>query len=77
MARQVKSVPVQDPFGSFNWMEWFKSLRTESLVTSGLYRGTGVPDNLLGQDGDYYFRTDAGVGTHIYFKAAGVWAAIV
>lgn len=48
-----------------------------SQTASGLYAGTGVPNNTNGGNGDYYFRSDGGAGTHIYFKAAGVWAGIV
>ncbi len=42
-----------------------------------LYAGTGAPNNANGANGDYYFRSDGGVATHIYFKAAGAWAGIV
>ncbi len=43
----------------------------------GLYAGTGAPNNANGSNGDYYFRSDGGVATHIYFKAAGAWAGII
>lgn len=46
-------------------------------ATAGLYAGTGVPNNANGNNGDYYFRADGGIGTHIYFKAAGAWAGII
>lgn len=39
------------------------------------FGGTGIPAAGLGVNGDYYFRDDAGAGTHIYFKTAGAWAA--
>lgn len=42
-----------------------------------LRSGSGAPDNADGSNGDYYFRFDGGVGTHIYFKSAGSWAGIV
>lgn len=42
-----------------------------------LYAGTGAPNNANGANGDYYFRSDGGVATHIYFKAAGAWAGII
>ena len=46
-------------------------------TTAGIYAGTGVPNNANGNNGDYYFRADGGVGTHLYFKAAGAWAGII
>lgn len=42
-----------------------------------IYAGTGAPNNANGANGDYYFRSDGGVATHIYFKAAGAWAGII
>lgn len=42
-----------------------------------LWAGTGVPSNANGQNGDYYFRSDGGVTTHLYFKAAGAWAGLI
>lgn len=44
---------------------------------TSLFAGTGAPNNTNGADGDYYFRSDAGGATHIYFKAVGTWAAIL
>jgi hypothetical protein len=41
-----------------------------------LLGGTGVPAGGLGANGNFYFRDDGGVGTHIYFKVAGAWTAI-
>lgn len=46
-------------------------------AASAIRAGTGVPNNANGADGDYYFRSDGGVATHIYFKAAGSWAGII
>jgi hypothetical protein len=48
-----------------------------SQTACTLYAGTGVPSNANGANGDYYFRSDGGVGTHIYFKSGGAWAGIV
>lgn len=53
---------------------------TKSLavsVVSGLRYGAGVPNNADGTNGNYYFRSDGGVGTYIYHKVAGAWAAIL
>lgn len=47
-----------------------------SLNGPSLYSGTGLPDNSVGIDGDFYFRKDGSTGTHIYAKSAGVWAGI-
>lgn len=46
-------------------------------TSTGIYAGTGVPSNANGANGDYYFRTDAGAGTHLYFKAGAAWAAVI
>lgn len=42
-----------------------------------IYGGSGVPNNANGANGDFYFRSDGGAGSRIYFKSAGTWAAIV
>lgn len=42
---------------------------------SGLYAGTGVPNNANGANGDIYFRSDGGAGTTIYQRRAGTWVA--
>jgi hypothetical protein len=46
-------------------------------TATGIYAGTGVPNNADGQNGDYYFRSDGGVGTHIYYRSAGAWAGVI
>lgn len=46
-------------------------------ATAGLLYGSGVPSAGTGSNGDYYFRSDGGVGSAIYFKAAGAWGAIL
>lgn len=56
----------------------FPSTAAGALQTAtSLYGGTGAPNNADGNDGDYYFRSNGGVATHIYFKAAGAWAGII
>ena len=77
MPRPNTPPPLLDEVDAFSWKEWFKGLSKEQYYTSGLYRGSGVPNNSLGSNGDYYFRTNGGVGTHIYFKTGGSWTAIV
>ena len=42
-----------------------------------LLGGTGVPANSMGQNGQYYFRTDGTASNHIYFKSGGTWTALV
>lgn len=44
---------------------------------SSLYAGTGAPSNADGANGDYYFRSDGGASTHIYFKSGGAWVGII
>lgn len=46
-------------------------------TASTLYAGTGAPTNADGVDGDYYFRSDGGAATHIYFRSGGTWAGII
>lgn len=54
------------------------ALRLNSALAGGAFRtGAGVPAAGLGNNGDYFFRSDGGAGTHIYFRSGGVWAAIV
>jgi len=45
--------------------------------TSTLFAGSGAPGAGLGSNGDYYFRQDGGVNTHLYFKAAGAWSGLI
>ena len=44
---------------------------------TALYAGSGAPNNANGANGDFYFRTDSGVGTSMYTKRAGAWAVVV
>lgn len=46
-------------------------------TATGLTAGTGAPSNADGQNGDFYFRSDGGVGTSIYMKRAGAWVGVV
>lgn len=43
---------------------------------SRLRMGTGAPAGATGNNGDYYFRTDGGTSTCIYFKTGGSWTAL-
>ena len=54
-----------------------KATMTSIFNGMGLRFGSGAPSNGDGSDGDYYFRSDGGVATHIYFKSGGVWAGII
>lgn len=44
---------------------------------SGLYAGTGAPNNANGGNGDVYIRSDGGALTTIYQRRAGAWVGIV
>lgn len=44
-------------------------------TASGIFAGTGVPNNANGNNGDFYFRSDGGAGTCIYQRRAGAWVA--
>ena len=41
-----------------------------------LHFGIGVPEVKIGNDGDFYFRSDGGLNTRIYHKGSGSWTAI-
>lgn len=44
---------------------------------NAIFQGSGVPSNSIGQNGDFYFRTDGSVNTFIYQKTSGAWVLIV
>lgn len=44
---------------------------------TGMYGGTGAPNNANGIDGDFYLRSDGGALTTIYHKRAGTWVGVV
>lgn len=48
-------------------------------LLSGLYHGSGVPASTLGNNGEYYFRSDTPTTANqrIYVKVAGAWTGIV
>lgn len=46
-------------------------------TNTALYGGSGAPNNANGNNGDFYFRSDGGAGTRIYFKTGGSWTGIV
>jgi len=48
-----------------------------SQTASGLFAGTGAPNNTNGNNGDIYFRSDGGALTTIYQRRAGAWVGIV
>lgn len=51
----------------------------QRAIVDGLSSGPGVPNDLSGTDGNFYFRTDTpgAAGQMIYQKVAGVWTPIV
>jgi hypothetical protein len=46
-------------------------------TASGLFAGTGAPNNANGADGDIYFRSDGGALTTVYQRRAGAWVGVV
>lgn len=58
---------------------YFRPADPTGAVQTGtsIYAGSGAPNNANGNDGDYYFRTDGGAVTHLYFKTGGAWAGLV
>lgn len=65
---------VVDPDTGLVTPPWYLFFNT----LGGLVVGAGVPAATTGQNGNYYFRSDSPGGTtHIYFKAAGAWTAIL
>ena len=49
------------------------ALQTDTALSAGL----GAPSNTYGVNGDYYFRSDGGAGSRVYFKTGGAWTAIL
>ena len=46
-------------------------------VVCAISAGNGVPNNAGGGNGDFYFRANGTVGSNVYKKVAGLWAAIL
>jgi hypothetical protein len=46
-------------------------------TATGLYGGTGAPNNANGSDGDFYFRSDGALLSSIYQRRVGAWVGIV
>ena len=44
-------------------------------VGSSLFSGSGVPAATLGNNNDFFFRTDGGVGSCLYQKRSASWIA--
>jgi hypothetical protein len=44
-------------------------------IVQGLLIGAGVPNNNVGSNGMFYFRTDGGAGSCLYQRRGGVWVA--
>jgi hypothetical protein len=55
----------------------FPGSGTGPQIASAVIAGNGVPSNGVGQNGWFYFRADGGVGSNVYKKTAGAWAAIL
>ena len=45
--------------------------------TINIYGSNGVPNNAVGNDGDFCLRYDGTVGSNIYKKVTGAWSAIL
>lgn len=66
---------------SDSWTVIKAGVETPTVYGSGdsFLTGSGAPSNSLGQDGQYYFRSDT-PGTanqRIYVKVSGSWTGIV
>lgn len=46
-------------------------------TASGIYAGTGAPNNANGADGDFYLRADGGALATIYQRRIGIWVGIL
>ncbi len=56
--------------------KWFDRFVRETLGSYGVFlTGTGAPDAALGEVGDLYTDKSGGVGTTLYVKESGGWAA--
>lgn len=47
------------------------------LGVGTIYFVNGAPVNAMGNNGDYALRQDAAAGTHLYFRTAGAWVAVI
>jgi hypothetical protein len=45
-----------------------------TTICTSWYNGSGAPSGSLGNNGDYYFRTDVGHASAEYKKSSGTWA---
>lgn len=70
-------------FRHYNGTSWSTAFKISNngylqLRSSGsqLLSGTGVPGSGTGSNGDFWFRTNGGVGTSLYVKISGSWNAI-
>lgn len=79
-------VPIYEPLVDLDtgrvargWVTWFTQKFAPSGNTAGnqIWQQSGVPGASLGNNGDYYFRTDGSGSNHLYFKTGGSWTALV
>ena len=67
-------MPFVEPETGIMTLPWYRFI---AGLPAGLISGTGAPPNTFGSDGNFYFRLDGAVGSNIYKRTAGVWAAIL
>lgn len=58
---------------SIAWYQLFQGFAQQQ----GLMFGSGAPVGTQGQNGYFYFRSDGSVGSNVYKKTSGSWAAIL
>jgi hypothetical protein len=46
-------------------------------TAAAIYAGSGAPSNANGANGNFYFRSDGGAGSRLYFKSGGTWTGIL
>lgn len=77
LARDTLTVNVLHVIGDADC----RSLSTRQPLQIGngshLLSGTGVPNVLLGVNGDYYLRVDSVASHHLYYKTSGAWGNLV
>lgn len=68
----IETILGTDPQGAFDTVKaWLEDLAAGGGGTIW-YAGSGVPDDSVGNDGDFYFRTSNGA---VYEKASGTWGS--
>jgi hypothetical protein len=75
LAQDTLSVAVLHVRGDLDCANLLPRRPIRVQAGSFLFSGTGAPAATLGNNRDFYFRTDGGASTCIYQKRSGSWVA--